>query len=76
MRRRAQTPPSPLTQRAGIDPVRLRLPPDLEGSRPDLGDHLAAHYPGGAGTEAIARLLDAGRVLARRSTPPPRRPGP
>ncbi|MFD9409562.1 pseudouridine synthase [Streptomyces sp. NPDC059989] len=63
MRRRAQPPPSPLPQRAGIDPVRLRLPPDPEGAWPDLGDYLAAHYAGGAGAEAVARLLAAGRVL-------------
>ncbi|MDD9375153.1 hypothetical protein M8Z33_00395 [Streptomyces sp. ZAF1911] len=76
MRRRAQ-PPSPLTQRAGIDPVRLRLPPDPEGSWPDLGDYLPAHYAGGAGAEAIARLLDAGRMLGPGGPhdPPLRSPG-
>ncbi|MCX4694272.1 pseudouridine synthase [Streptomyces sp. NBC_01408] len=62
MRRRAPVPPSPLPQRAGIDPVRLRLPPDPEGAWPDLGGYLAAHYAGGPGAEAIARLLAAGRV--------------
>ncbi|MFB7468547.1 pseudouridine synthase [Streptomyces sp. NPDC056224] len=63
MRRRAQPPPSPLPQRAGIDPVRLRLPPDPDGNWPDLGSHLAEHYAGGPGAEVIARLLHAGRVL-------------
>ncbi|MFD4246129.1 RluA family pseudouridine synthase [Streptomyces sp. NPDC058525] len=63
MRRRAQPPPSPLPQRAGIDPVRLRLPPDPDGAWPDLGSYLAAHYAGGPGAEAVARLLAAGRVL-------------
>lgn len=63
MRRRAPVPPSPLPQRAGIDPVRLRLPPDPDGAWPDLGGYLAAHYAGGPGAEAIARLLAAGRVL-------------
>ncbi|MGW5850709.1 pseudouridine synthase [Streptomyces sp. NPDC055254] len=63
MRRRAQPPPSPLPQRAGIDPVHLRLPPDPDGTWPDLGTYLAAHYAGGPGAEAVARLLRSGRVL-------------
>ncbi|WP_079191809.1 RluA family pseudouridine synthase [Streptomyces sp. CB00455] len=63
MRRRAQAPPSPLPQRSGIDPVRLRLPPDPRGAWPDLGSYLDAHYAGGPGAEAIGALLRAGRVL-------------
>ncbi|MFD3720919.1 pseudouridine synthase [Streptomyces sp. NPDC058674] len=63
MRRRAQPPPSPLPQRAGIDPVRLRLPADPDPGRTDLGTYLAAHYAGGPGAEAVARLLAAGEVV-------------
>ncbi|GGS05518.1 pseudouridylate synthase [Streptomyces nojiriensis] len=63
MRRRAQPPPSPLPQRAGIDPVRLRLPPDSDGTWPDLGDYLAARYAGTRGADSVARLLAAGRVV-------------
>lgn len=63
MRRRAQAPPSPLPQRAGIDPVRLRLPPDPAGTWTDLGGYLAARYAGTRGAESIAHLLAAGRVL-------------
>ncbi|MFF3090253.1 RluA family pseudouridine synthase [Streptomyces nojiriensis] len=63
MRRRAQPPPSPLPQRAGIDPVRLRLPPDPDGTWPDLGDYLAARYAGTRGADSVARLLASGRVL-------------
>ncbi|MGW7438592.1 RluA family pseudouridine synthase [Streptomyces sp. NPDC054849] len=63
MRRRAQPPPSPLPQRAGIDPVRLRLPPDPDGQWPDLGGYLAARYAGTRGAESVAQLLAAGRVL-------------
>ncbi|MFJ6938328.1 RluA family pseudouridine synthase [Streptomyces sp. NPDC101132] len=59
MRRTAHPPPSPLPQRLGIDPVRLRLP---EGEWPDLGSYLRAHYRGGAGEAAIDRLLRDGRV--------------
>ncbi|MFI5620147.1 pseudouridine synthase [Streptomyces sp. NPDC051567] len=63
MRRRAQAPPSPLPQQAGIDPVRLRLPPDPDGAWPDLGSYLAERYAGGPGAEAVARLLRTGRVV-------------
>lgn len=63
MRRRAPVPPSPLPQRAGIDPVRLRLPADPEGRWPDLGAYLAARYAGTRGAESMARLLHSGRVL-------------
>ncbi|MEW1804064.1 pseudouridine synthase [Streptomyces virginiae] len=63
MRRRSPAPPSPLPQRAGIDPVRLRLPPDPDGTWPDLGSYLAARYAGTRGEESMAHLLAAGRVL-------------
>ncbi|MFI1283594.1 RluA family pseudouridine synthase [Streptomyces sp. NPDC020858] len=63
MRRRAQAPPSPLPQRAGIDPVRLRLPPDPDGLWPDLGGYLAARYAGTRGADSVAHLLATGRVL-------------
>jgi tRNA pseudouridine32 synthase/23S rRNA pseudouridine746 synthase len=63
MRRRAPIPPSPLPQRDGIDPVRLRLPPDPDGAWPDLGAYLAHRYAGTRGAASMARLLAAGRVL-------------
>lgn len=63
MRRRSHIPPAPLPQRAGIDPVRLRLPPDPEGLWPDLGAYLTARYAGTRGAESMARLLESGRVL-------------
>ncbi|MFD8633054.1 RluA family pseudouridine synthase [Streptomyces sp. NPDC059533] len=63
MRRKAQVPPSPLPQRAGIDPVRLRLPADPEGRWPDLGAYLTARYAGTRGADSMAHLLAAGRVL-------------
>ncbi|MFK0048356.1 RluA family pseudouridine synthase [Streptomyces sp. NPDC090741] len=63
MRRRAQAPPSPLPQVAGIDPVRLRLPADPAGRWPDLGGYLAERYAGTRGAESIAHLLRAGRVF-------------
>ncbi|MFE2325143.1 pseudouridine synthase [Streptomyces sp. NPDC059385] len=63
MRRKAQVPPSPLPQLAGIDPVRLRLPADPEGQWPDLGTYLADRYAGTRGADSMAHLLAAGRVL-------------
>lgn len=65
MTRRAQAPPSPLPQRAGIDPVRLRLPPDPDGTWPDLGGYLSARYAAGAGAEAVVRLLATGGIVDR-----------
>ncbi|MCY0959444.1 pseudouridine synthase [Streptomyces sp. H27-H5] len=56
-------PPAPLPQVSGIDPVRLRLPPDPEGMWPDLGSYLTARYAGTRGAESMARLLRDGRVL-------------
>ena len=63
MKRRSHVPDSPLPQVDGIDPVRMRLPPDPEGTWPDLGSYLAARYAGTRGEESMARLLRAGRVL-------------
>ncbi|MFF3020268.1 pseudouridine synthase [Streptomyces sp. NPDC057939] len=63
MTRRSHVPPSPLPQLSGIDPVRLRLPPDREGRWPALGAYLAERYAGTRGAESMARLLAAGRVV-------------
>ncbi|MER5870671.1 pseudouridine synthase [Streptomyces sp. NPDC002044] len=65
MTRRAQAPPSPLPQRSGIDPVRLRLPPDPDGTWPDLGEYLTARYAAGAGAQAVLRLLTTGGIVDR-----------
>ncbi|MFD9304880.1 pseudouridine synthase [Streptomyces sp. NPDC060048] len=56
-------PPAPLPQVRGIDPVRMRLPPDPDGAWPDLGSYLTARYEGTRGAESMARLLGEGRVL-------------
>ncbi|UQX04890.1 pseudouridine synthase [Streptomyces sp. RerS4] len=63
MSRRSHIPPAPLPQQSGIDPVRMRLPPDPEGRWPVLGAYLTERYAGTRGAEAMARLLAAGRVL-------------
>ncbi|RSS53680.1 pseudouridylate synthase [Streptomyces sp. WAC07061] len=63
MTRRSNIPPAPLPQQAGIDPVRMRLPPDHEGRWPTLGAYLTERYAGTRGSESMARLLSGGRVL-------------
>ncbi|MGW1769222.1 pseudouridine synthase [Streptomyces sp. NPDC002073] len=67
MRRRATPPPSPLPQRDGIDPVRLRLPAD--GTWVTLGGYLLDRYADGPGAEAVAALLAAGRVYGEDGRP-------
>ncbi|MFD8289473.1 pseudouridine synthase [Streptomyces lavendulae] len=63
MSRRSHIPPAPLPQIAGIDPVRMRLPPDPDGRWRLLGDYLTERYAGTRGAESMARLLATGRVL-------------
>lgn len=62
-RRSAPPPPAPLEQRHGIDPVRLRLPPDPEGSWPTVAAHLYARYGRFTGDEEFERMLGAGRFV-------------
>ncbi|WP_079075755.1 RluA family pseudouridine synthase [Streptomyces griseorubiginosus] len=59
MRRRIPPPPSPLPQRDGIDPVRVRLPP--ADTWATVRDHLVARFPVGA--EVIDGMLDAGKIV-------------
>ncbi|MDX3573837.1 RluA family pseudouridine synthase [Streptomyces sp. ID05-47C] len=60
MRRRTPPPPSPLPQREGVDPVRVRLPG--EGHWATVGEHLAERY-GAARAEAVDAMFAAGRVV-------------
>ncbi|MEW2559632.1 RluA family pseudouridine synthase [Streptomyces griseorubiginosus] len=59
MRRRILPPPSPLPQRDGIDPVRVRLPP--ADTWATVRDHLVARFPVGA--EVIDGMLDTGKIV-------------
>ncbi|MFE5818500.1 RluA family pseudouridine synthase [Streptomyces sp. NPDC056479] len=59
MRRHAPPPPSPLPQRDGVDPVRLRLP--TGGAWATVRDHLVARLAAGAGV--IDGMLDAGQIV-------------
>ncbi|WP_369168082.1 RluA family pseudouridine synthase [Streptomyces sp. R28] len=59
MRRRTPPPPSPLPQRKGVDPVRIRLPAGTAWAT--VRDHLVARLA--AGTGVIDEMLDAGRIV-------------
>ncbi|KOV65302.1 pseudouridylate synthase [Streptomyces sp. NRRL WC-3618] len=68
MRRRTPPPPSPLPQRDGVDPVRVRLPAGDEWAT--VRDHLVARLAAGAGV--IDGMLDAGRIVGIDGLPVPR----
>ncbi|MEU4658664.1 RluA family pseudouridine synthase [Streptomyces sp. NPDC023723] len=76
MRRRTPPPPSPLPQRDGVDPVRLRLP--AEGPWATVRDHLVERLSG-AVPGAVAEMFDAGLVVGADGRPvaadAPYRPG-
>nr|WSY56182.1 RluA family pseudouridine synthase [Streptomyces sp. NBC_00886] len=59
MRRRTPPPPSPLPQRDGVDPVRVRLP--AGDASATVRDHLVARLAAGPGV--IDDMLDAGRIV-------------
>ncbi|MEU6801669.1 RluA family pseudouridine synthase [Streptomyces neyagawaensis] len=59
MRRRAPSPPSPLPQRDGVDPVRVRLP--AGDTWATVRDHLVARLAAGPGV--IDGMLDAGLIV-------------
>ncbi|GGU55418.1 RluA family pseudouridine synthase [Streptomyces lavendofoliae] len=69
MRRRTRPPQAPLPQRAGIDPVRLRLPADPEGAWPTVRDHLLGRYAGAIGADRVDAMLAAGRFVGADGAP-------
>ncbi|MGW5421115.1 RluA family pseudouridine synthase [Streptomyces sp. NPDC003943] len=63
MRRRSKAPSSPLPQRDGIDPVRVRLPDDPEGVWGTVRDHLLDRYAGAIGPGRVEEMLRDGRFV-------------
>lgn len=68
MRRRRPVPPSPLPQRDGIDPVRVRLPQGTAWAT--VRDHLVDRLAAGPGV--IDGMLDAGLIVDVEGRPVPR----
>lgn len=64
MRGRAKPPPSPLPQRDGIDPVRVRLPEDPDGQWATVGDHLLARFADAIGADRVDAMLAGGRFVS------------
>ncbi|MFK4147825.1 pseudouridine synthase [Streptomyces sp. NPDC004065] len=60
MRRRTPAPPSPLPQRHGVDPVRVRLP--AAGPWATVGEHLVERLSG-AGPGVVEAMLAQGRIV-------------
>ncbi|MEV5954253.1 pseudouridylate synthase, partial [Streptomyces sp. NPDC051987] len=77
MRRKTAVPPSPLPQRQGVDPVRVRLPFSAEWDT--VGAYLVARLSG-AGPGVVEEMLDAGLVVGAHGHPraahPPHTPRP
>ncbi|WP_203185248.1 RluA family pseudouridine synthase [Streptomyces pratensis] len=63
MRGRAKPPAAPLPQRAGIDPVRVRFPPDPSGAWPTVRDHLMDRFARAIGAGRVDAMLAEGRFV-------------
>ncbi|MFI8305753.1 RluA family pseudouridine synthase [Streptomyces sp. NPDC085927] len=66
-RRRRTVPPSPLPQRDGVDPVRVRLPGT--GQWATVRDHLVARFP--VGSDVVDGMFDAGLIVGADGRPVP-----
>ncbi|WP_069884928.1 RluA family pseudouridine synthase [Streptomyces luteocolor] len=65
MTRKPRIPPAPLPQRDGVDPVRVKLPPD--GAWPTVRAHLVERLAAGPGV--IDAMLREGRIVGADGTP-------
>ncbi|TRV75360.1 pseudouridylate synthase [Streptomyces sp. 130] len=63
MRGRAKAPVSPLSQRDGVDPVRVRLPADPGGRWATVRDHLLDRFAGAIGADRVGAMLAEGRFV-------------
>lgn len=64
MRGRAKPPPSPLPQRDGVDPVRVRFPEDPDGQWATVRDHLLARFADAIGAAGVDAMLAGGRFVS------------
>ncbi|MFE3829339.1 pseudouridine synthase [Streptomyces sp. NPDC059092] len=62
-RRHPAPSPSPLPQRDGVDPVRLRLPPDPDGRWVTVRDHLVARFGDAVGVGRVEAMVREGRFV-------------
>ncbi|MFJ4843665.1 pseudouridine synthase [Streptomyces sp. NPDC088746] len=60
MRGRGKPPAAPLPQRAGIDPVRVRLPEDPAGAWESVRDHLMDRFARAIGARRVDAMLAEG----------------
>ncbi|MFE0651668.1 RluA family pseudouridine synthase [Streptomyces sp. NPDC059534] len=63
MRRRSKAPTSPLPQRDGIDPVRVRLPEDPDGVWGTVRAYLVDRYGGAIGAGRVEEMVAGGRFV-------------
>ncbi|GAA2809243.1 RluA family pseudouridine synthase [Streptomyces showdoensis] len=68
MRRRGKAPASPLPQRDGIDPVRVRLPEDPERRWATVRAHLLDRYAAVVGAARVEAMLREGRFVGADGT--------
>ncbi|KOV96304.1 pseudouridylate synthase [Streptomyces sp. NRRL B-1140] len=66
MRRKTRIPPSPLPQRRGVDPVRVRLP--ATGAWGTVREHLVERLSG-AGAGVVEGMFDAGQIVGADGRP-------
>ncbi|MER8044071.1 RluA family pseudouridine synthase [Streptomyces sp. NPDC094032] len=63
MRRKSKAPGSPLPQRDGIDPVRVRLPEDPGRAWGTVRAYLLGRYAGAVGAGRVEEMLREGRFV-------------
>ncbi|WP_327174881.1 pseudouridine synthase [Streptomyces sp. NBC_01335] len=71
MRGRRRSAASPLPQREGVDPVRVRLPVDPEGAWATVGDHLRERFGAAVGVARVEAMLAEGLFVGADGRPVP-----
>ncbi|MEU1089230.1 pseudouridine synthase [Streptomyces sp. NPDC005892] len=69
MRGRRRSTASPLPQREGVDPVRVRLPVDSEGAWATVGDHLRERFGAAVGVARVEAMLAEGLFVGADGLP-------